>query len=480
MATDGDTVRTKVERALALRELGRWKEAAKVLASAVAEDPNDGEALVELAKTLDRLGRSQEALTLVDRALGNFRAAWAYRVRANILDNLERSKEAIESVREAIRIAPNVAVHHAALAKRLRMDRRPEEALAAARRAVELDPNQAFCWEQQGDAALDVGQHELAERSYREALRLEPENVSRHVTLANALRAAGRAREGAQLLQSALKLDPTDMWLLTSLAFSLERLGDLEPAKELRRSAEAVAGEEPSKWIDLGNAATDAGEMASARRWYGRAFELDPERAEAAQWYASLQDDPAVGLAIVEKGLSHNPDAEDLIKTQLELLARLGRHNEAIGVARRRFEKSGDVTLLTSAAALAGRLDEIVKAEPHLESLERGHERSEEEGSIALARGQWELAEKKFREVLTDGSSCCCSWAGLGLALERQGRRAEAQDCAKNVAKNNAFCLCVKRARLVSALAPPDQAAAGRSPTSAGSVAPSGEPPASS
>ena len=438
-----DQTTAAIERAKALVKLRRYAESKVVLEKALLIAPDDGDLIAELARSHYHLADYDPALQLIDRALGIKVAAWMYRVRGMILTALCRIDDTIEAVEKAIELAPDLGAHHAALAKALRMDRRAEAALAAARRAVELDPESTFVLRELGQCAFDVGDLELAIKCARRVLELAPDESSYHSNLAEMLVAASRIDEALHVLRNAVARNPTDLWLLMQLAIELDRAGHQEESRRVEDGAVRLAGRKFDNWSDLGAAAESREDRARAEKYFARAHQLKPSDPDSAASYATFLDDHNVGLEALERAIAKAPTHQQLTGTKLSLLKQLGRWDEAIETATAYYEKTQRVEPLISALASAGRLDELARYEPVLEQTKDGHDKYEEQGNIALARGQWTLAEEKFRLVLKDGSSCCCSWAGLGVALCEQGRREEAQACERAVAKHSWTCRCV-------------------------------------
>lgn len=438
-----DQTRVAIDRAKALVKLGREARAKKVLARALASDPDHAGALTELAYTHYLLDENDEALRLIDRALGLEVNSYRFRIRAMILKDMFRTDDAIDAVQSAIKLAPGVGGHHAALSGLLRCDRRAEASLIAAKRGVELNPSNVHCLDQLGRSALEVGDLELAARTVRRVLELDPDEPVYHVRLATVLDKANRHDEVIDVLRSALSRHPTALWVLGMLAIKLERAGARDEASKVEQAAERVAGRKFASWATLGGVAEHEGDRARALKFYGRANELNPIDPHAAAWFAEMLEDPARALEIIEPALLHNPAHQQLAHSKVSRLMQLGRFDDAIAAATAYFERTGDVMRLISALASAGRLDELARYEPVLETLPDGHDKFEEHGNIALARGDWALAESKFREVLADGSTCCCSWAGLGIALFELGRREESAACERSVTEHNWSCSCV-------------------------------------
>jgi tetratricopeptide (TPR) repeat protein len=77
--------------------------AAQLLAQGVAKFPQNGALLVDYADALTQAGQTQQALDLLNRAVGqNPRPAGAYIAQARVLSGLKRNDEALRALQQAV------------------------------------------------------------------------------------------------------------------------------------------------------------------------------------------------------------------------------------------------------------------------------------------------------------------------------------------------------------------------------------------
>jgi adenylate cyclase len=169
------------------------------------------------------------------------RANWRTRSR----DSLAR---AIQYLEEAIRIAPDFALAHAALADAhmvargygattLSWEEAYERAESEARRALALDPRLAEAHASLGFIRLQAhGDLAQAERSLREAIRLNPSLAQAHAWLALTLKAGGRAGEAVEAARVARRLDPFSPVTILNLGFALVGVERCDEALEQART----------------------------------------------------------------------------------------------------------------------------------------------------------------------------------------------------------------------------------------------------
>ncbi|WP_137989373.1 tetratricopeptide repeat protein [Streptomyces vilmorinianum] len=176
-----------MERADALFDVGRYEQAAALVAGHLATEPDDATALVLLARCQHRLGRERDALDSVERALrAEPDSLPGCLMRTHILLALKEYEEAERSARHSVELAPHYWGSHYALGtvldRSVRKERR-REAYEAARTAVALAPQESDAHFLVGLTAHRNGEHRVAERAYETALRLDPQSSEAHNNL---------------------------------------------------------------------------------------------------------------------------------------------------------------------------------------------------------------------------------------------------------------------------------------------------------
>jgi tetratricopeptide (TPR) repeat protein len=163
------------QRGRVLLEQRRYPEAEKYFRDALANDPNDPEALYFLAICQTNQNRHQEALETIDRAIA---------------------------------VVPELADFHALRAFILVDLHRHGDALKASEEALRLEPDSDFALTARAAAFLSRNEWATAERAARKALELNPENTVAANQLAHALRLQNRLQESAEQTDYMLSQDP--------------------------------------------------------------------------------------------------------------------------------------------------------------------------------------------------------------------------------------------------------------------------------
>ncbi|MFG3343696.1 tetratricopeptide repeat protein [Streptomyces sp. NPDC048018] len=177
----------ELRQADALVELGRYEQAAALLATHLATEPEDAAALVLLARCRHRLGDEQQALATVEQALrAEPDSVGGWLMRTHILLALKEYAQAEESARRAVEIAPRYWGSHYTLGTVLDRSVRAERkraAYEAARTAVALAPEESDAHFLVGLTAQRIGDLQVAQQAYETALRLDPESSEAHNNL---------------------------------------------------------------------------------------------------------------------------------------------------------------------------------------------------------------------------------------------------------------------------------------------------------
>lgn len=192
-----------------------WRE--HLIRRALQWDPDNTDALFELASLLRALRRFDEALRLLQdynrRVPGDHQAVAAI---GRNLAGLRRDAEAEGVLRRALAAAddPNTRYDLGVVLDRL--DRLPD-AIAQYEQAVRLNPNHKDALNNLGVDLARSGQLILAAERFGQLLRLDADNVEAHVNLGVVLSARGQRSDARDHLLRALALEPQHARARTAL-----------------------------------------------------------------------------------------------------------------------------------------------------------------------------------------------------------------------------------------------------------------------
>ena len=238
---------------VALMDAGRLDEAAEQFVSAMKywnQDPTvlrpgSGPAQLHLAMTLEKVGRNEDALVLLDQMVRVApQNAIAHNNLAIVLNKMGRTNEAIESFQRAIAADPAVITARYNLGMALQKEHRLDEALAVFDGVLAMVPKDARAKYLAAGIWMERREFDRALSLYAEAVALAPQQGDVRMGYADALFSAGRREEAAGQYESLLKLDPDSMAAMNTLAWLY---ATAEPGSALDQSSRAIELAERAK-----------------------------------------------------------------------------------------------------------------------------------------------------------------------------------------------------------------------------------------
>ncbi len=153
---------------------------------------------------------------------------------------IERGDEAARVAEQAVKLAPDMAEAHHALALALHVSLRLDEAIGEYKRTLELDPNSTRARGSLADLDRAAGKPEAALALYEEQLKANPKDKAARTGAVLSLYELGRKDEANSALDSALAEDPQNITLLTGAAYWFAAHENNDRAYELARTAVAL------------------------------------------------------------------------------------------------------------------------------------------------------------------------------------------------------------------------------------------------
>jgi len=189
-------------------------------------------------------------------------------VLAGFYLGVEDGAEAARVASQAVKLAPDTADSHRALALGLHLSLRLDEAAAEYKRALELDPNSKKATRRNlADLSRGAGKTEVALALYQQQLVIDPADRSARAGVVLSLFELGRTEEANKELEAALANDPQNLMLLAGASYWLAAHKNSEKALEL--AEKAVRLEPRYTWSQI----------ALARALSGQKQPLEAERA---------------------------------------------------------------------------------------------------------------------------------------------------------------------------------------------------------
>jgi tetratricopeptide (TPR) repeat protein len=255
-------------------------------------------AQVMVADLLEADGRIEAAVDLYRGVDQKADVSWSARLRAaTLLDRLERTEEAVATLKDIARRYPGDSDPLIALGDILRNRQRFAEAVEAydeAMARVKSPERQHWSLLYSRGIALERSKHwERAEKDFLKALEFEPEQPFVLNYLGYSWVDKGLNLEQARrMIEKAVELRPNDGYIVDSLGWALYRVGDFDGAvRHLERAVE-LRPEDPVINDHLGDAYWQVGRRLEARFQWRRALGMKPE----ADMIGAIEDKLRRGL----------------------------------------------------------------------------------------------------------------------------------------------------------------------------------------
>jgi tetratricopeptide (TPR) repeat protein len=247
LAAEPGNTSARVNLGKLLADAGRTAEAMEQYRAALAGDPAAQDARVNLAALLASAGREAEGAALLREALAAEPGlAEAHYHLGLLLEKSGARREAESEFRDAARLKPDMAAAHLALGNCLAR-RGDAGAEACYREALRLDSRPAGAWHALGNVAANQGQSDPrlaaeawyalgnvfakqerfdgAMDAYRKALELDPSHAQALNNLGNCQLVTGRAREAVATYEEVLRRRPGDATVRQNLDYARELAG---------------------------------------------------------------------------------------------------------------------------------------------------------------------------------------------------------------------------------------------------------------
>jgi tetratricopeptide (TPR) repeat protein len=289
----------------------------------------------------------------------------AHNILGVTLAALGRPKDAIATLKRAIKVNAQAASYHANLGEILRQASQIEEAAKVLQDAVRLDPNNAQALNNLGIIHYETKRFSEAVDYYRRALELRPNMAEALNNLGNALRMTGDLDGAIQAYQEALTQREVYPEVYNNLGTLLQQDRKLEEAEHALRKAIQQNPRYVEAHNNLAQLLFAQKKEVEALRILGDALKFAPKNAQTLLLTSKIQlrrnnlqaAEQAVRLAIQEE-----PDNAEAMTVLGQVLHETDRYDEAIEILGRALEKSPDnpeaLNFYGVALKSVGRLDE--------------------------------------------------------------------------------------------------------------------------
>jgi Flp pilus assembly protein TadD len=277
------------ERLLAEGKVG---EAKRVFEQALADDPEDPRAWLDLGLTHEAAGDFASAEKAYRSATeADPRFAEAFNNLGVLLREDTRLVEATKMLELAVDLDPNLTAARFNLGLAYEEQGKLAEAEREYLATIERLPNDPVPRINLAMMLLDMGRPEDAATQLRAARPMVRGDVLLSLAVGEGLRRAGLPGEATPVLRTALNqaADPPPTELLAELALAYYAAGDVDAAEESMRRAVGQDELDPALQYAYGSILAKQGQLGKARAHLRRAEKLDPDGPYADRARARLK-----------------------------------------------------------------------------------------------------------------------------------------------------------------------------------------------
>ncbi len=263
-------------------QTGRSEDALSLIDRAIARSGAVADYHNNRGLALLRLGRTMESLAAFDRAIalrGDF--ADAHSNRGNALQELDRLDDSVAAYRGALAINPRHAEAHNNLGNALRRRGELADAIDHLRQAIALRPDYPEALANFGAGLTVMDKLEEAIDAYRLSLQSRPAHADTLAQFAETLRLAGRLRESLAMADRALGVNARHVQSLVQKARALGALQRPDEALAVIKEALVDFAEDTDLRAELAQQLEYAGERGAAAAAWHDVLRLDPDDAGA-------------------------------------------------------------------------------------------------------------------------------------------------------------------------------------------------------
>ncbi len=335
-------------------------QASKMAAQLLPDDP---QAHYNLGKAMKNAGRFEEAATSYRRAISlrpDF--ADAHSNLAYVLKQLGQFDAAEASCRRVVELNPNSAIAHNNLGSVLQEAGRLQDALPGFQRAVQINPNFVEAHNNLGNLLKQLGHLEAAEASCRRAIKLKPDFAGAHNNLGIVLKELGQIAAAQASYRLTLQCEPNFAEAHNNLGNLLKEIGQLDDALISYRKAIECKPDYAFAHNNLGIALNALGQLDAALASFLRALEIKPDYVDA---YSNM-----LYMHAFTRDIS--PEAECKLAANWEIIAL--SESERCAARDRRFDhppRAGRKLKLGMVSAELGQHAVAEFLQPILEQLDR-------------------------------------------------------------------------------------------------------------
>ena len=301
--------------------------AEKDFQTALKMNPNDNQALTEMAQLRIKQGRNADARKLLQQALASGSNPRALGLLAQMDIQENQPQQAIALIQQQIARSPQSSQTYDQLAAAQFATKDVNGAAASASKALQIDPNDVNALRLFTQAKISQNDYNPAVDLWQKYAAAHPNDGQAPAMLGMLAEAGGDNQKAMQLYQKSLQLQPENPLVSNNLAYLMVQTGgNLDVALSLAQDAHRGMPDSPNTADTLAWVYYKKGVYSSALDLLQGAAQKDPNNA-SVQYHLGLTQErlnnKSEAEAHLKKAASLSPDSEAGKQAQAEL-AHLG------------------------------------------------------------------------------------------------------------------------------------------------------------
>ena len=339
-------------------------------------DPLNGEALKLKARTLEKLGKPDEAIDILDNLIKrNSNDADILKLKGRILLRINKFDEALSLFNKTLELVPGDEEALYYKVGSLGELNKLEEANKIINKSLAIDPEKVTTLISQGFILTKSGKNEDAYNVFTKILKISPENIFLKKFIAHTFADLGKNSEAITVCDSILAQNPTDTETQLLKSHLLEIIGKIEDSFEI---IDQILERDPDNEEALqikGRGLGDLGQFKKAIDIFNKKLELNPNDEVALAYKGCALGETSQfeeALDIFNKMLDINPNNEEALIWKGRALTELGKNEDALNILNKVLTSnpSNEDALFFKGLALA----EIGKLEDSLDIFNKALE----------------------------------------------------------------------------------------------------------
>ncbi len=436
---DRDLLKKRVEIHM---KLENWDKILEQVNLAIEANPDDAGGYATKGEALWRLGKEEEAVEFLEKALDlDESGKTAHRILGIIKRNEGLVEEALTHHKKAVVTDPNFALGWASLARTYEALKDFDDARHCFQKAVKLKPEDLVPWVYFGKFETAQGNFDKAEACFLEVIQIDPEDAEAWANIGLSQENLKKPEKARKSLEKAVQLDSGNVARWLALGSFEGRRGNHEKATECFQKLTTIEPDDAEGWRFLGFAQQNLKQFEEARISLEKAMQLDPGCT-------------ACGLALgrFEGGQGNYEKAVECFQKFTTIKPDYAEGWRLLGVAQGNFEQSEEARYsLEKAAQLdSGNADcwlVLGSFEGRQGNFEKGAEYFQKFTTIKpdyaegwrllgvaqLGLKQFEEARISIEKAVRIDSCDTYSWWVFGEVERNQGNHEKAAECFQKI-----------------------------------------------